>query len=166
MDKIIGNEKYEIYRLSIELASTSHFTNCYVVKDLITGYMMVIDPSYNAEYIKECLEKIGGILDKIYLTHCHGDHISALEELFNMYDKKVNILIHENDKDGIFDDMKNCKYMNLENENKEFVENVINGKCKMVCINDSDETIEFDKVKNEMIQMFEKILPEKSNFEK
>lgn len=111
MDKVISNEKYEIYRLSIELANTSHFTNCYVVKDLITGYMMVIDPSYNAEYIKECLEKIGVTLDKIYLTHCHGDHISALEELFNMYDKKVNILIHENDKNGIFDDMKNCKYI-------------------------------------------------------
>lgn len=62
--------------------------------------------------------------------------------------------------------MKKCKYINLENENKEFVENVINGKYKMVCINDSDETIQFDKVKNEMIQMFEKILPEKSSFEK
>ena len=36
----------------------------------------------------------------------------------------------------------------------------------MVCINDSNENIEFELVKKEIIQMFEKILPQKSSFEK
>jgi len=45
------------------------------------------------------------------LTHCHGDHIAALEEVYNKCQNNVEILIHENDKDGIFDDYKNCKYI-------------------------------------------------------
>jgi len=47
----------------------------------------------------------------IYLTHCHGDHIAALENVYDKYKDSVKILIHENDKEGIFDDDKNCKYI-------------------------------------------------------
>ena len=36
----------------------------------------------------------------------------------------------------------------------------------MICINDSNINLDFEKVKKEMIGMFEKILPEKSEFEK
>lgn len=60
---------------------------------------------------------------------------------------------------------KRCKYYDLENDNSRFVKNVINKKYNMVCINDSNINLDFEKVKQEIIDMFEKILPEKSEFE-
>ena len=36
----------------------------------------------------------------------------------------------------------------------------------MICINDNDDTLDFEKVKKELENMFETILPEKSGFEK
>lgn len=62
--------------------------------------------------------------------------------------------------------MKQYGYRNLENENIQFMKDIINHKYKMVCINDSNEEIHFEKVKKELIQMFEQLLPEKSMFEK
>lgn len=112
MEKVVDNIKYEMYRLNISFKDTGHYTNTYIIKDKKTSECIVIDPAYNEEYIAECIEKINANLEMIYLTHCHGDHTAALEKLYNIYDKgSVKILIHENDKDGIFDDDKNCKYI-------------------------------------------------------
>lgn len=61
---------------------------------------------------------------------------------------------------------KRCKYYDLENDNSIFIKNVINKKYNMICINDSNINLDFEKVKTELINMFEKILPEKSGFEK
>lgn len=61
---------------------------------------------------------------------------------------------------------RRCKYYDLKNDNKKFINQVINSKYDMVCINDSDLNLDFEKVKKELIDMFEKILPEKSGFEK
>lgn len=36
----------------------------------------------------------------------------------------------------------------------------------MVCLNDADSTVDFDKAKMSLIRDFEVILPEKSSFEK
>ena len=61
---------------------------------------------------------------------------------------------------------KKNKYYNLTNENSKFFNNIYNGKYNMVCINDSDENLEFEKVQKELIDIFEKMYPEKSSFEK
>ena len=117
MDKVIDNDRIEMYRLKIELEHSGHYTNCYIIKDKKSSDAIIIDPSYNAEFIIECLNKINANLKVIFLTHCHGDHVSALEDLYNYYkDKNVVIKIHENDRQGIFDDEKNCKYI-LNNPN-------------------------------------------------
>ena len=71
----------------------------------------MIDPAYEASYIISVIQKLDIKLKVIYLTHCHGDHISAIEDLYNKYGNEISILIHENDKEGIFDDEKNCKYI-------------------------------------------------------
>jgi len=112
MEKVIDNNKYEVYRLNISFKDSGHYTNSYILKDKKTGECLIIDSAYNAEYISECIRKINGKLKTIYLTHCHGDHTSALEELYSLYkNNDVKIYIHENDKDGIFDEEKNCKYI-------------------------------------------------------
>lgn len=100
-----------MYRLKLELGKTGHVTNAYILKDKDSGDTILIDPSYDAEYIIQMLDKIKANLKVIYLTHCHGDHIAALEGVYNRYRDNCKIIIHENDKDGIFDDDKNCKYI-------------------------------------------------------
>lgn len=112
MEKIVDNIKYEMYRLNISFKDSGHYTNSYIIKDKKTSECVAVDPAYNGEYISECIEKIKGNLKMIYLTHCHGDHIAALEELYYKYMENVlTIYIHENDKAGIFDEDKNCKYI-------------------------------------------------------
>lgn len=120
MEKILDNDKYEIFRLEIDLLNTGHITNCYIIKTHKNNETMVIDPSFNAEYIIDNLNKIDANLKTIYLTHCHGDHIAALEGVYDKYKGNgAKIIIHENDKDGIFDDQKNCKYILTEPNFKE-----------------------------------------------
>ena len=109
MEKVIDNDKYEVYRLNISFKNTGHYTNSYIIKDRKANECILIDPAYNAEYILNCVETISGKLKYIFLTHCHSDHIAALEQVYNSCD--IKIYIHENDKEGIFDDEKNCKYI-------------------------------------------------------
>lgn len=111
MEKIEENELLEIYKLKLELGKTGHITNSYIIKDKDTNDAILIDPAYNDEYIISTIKRLNANLKIIYLTHCHGDHIAALEGLYNRYKESCTILIHENDKKGIFDDDKNCKYI-------------------------------------------------------
>lgn len=39
-------------------------------------------------------------------------------------------------------------------------------KYKMICLNDSNPDLDFEKYQKELIEAFETILPEKSSFEK
>ena len=131
MEKVLENEVLEIYKLKLELGQTGHITNAYIIKDKETTEAMLVDPSYDAEYIISMLKKIDGKLKIIYLTHCHGDHIAALEYVYEKYKKDAKILIHENDKDGIFDYYKNCKYIldepNFDNLRVENIDTVKDG---------------------------------------
>lgn len=61
---------------------------------------------------------------------------------------------------------KRYKYYNLENDNQDFYKDIIEKKYKIVCINDSNENLNFEKVKEEIHQMFEKLYPNKCSFEK
>lgn len=75
-------------------------TNCYIVKDEKTSETMVIDPGGEIDKIIEMLNILEiKELKYIYLTHCHGDHISALSELKK--EKGGKVLIHRDDKDGL-----------------------------------------------------------------
>ena len=111
MQKIIDNDIFVIYKLELELGNTGHVTNCYIIKDKNTGDGILVDPAYDASYIISILDKLCVRLKVIYLTHCHGDHIAALEGVYDKFKPNVKILIHENDKEGIFDSIKNCKYI-------------------------------------------------------
>ena len=56
-------------------------TNCYIIEDEVTKETMVIDPPGEVDKIIELLDILGSNLKYIYLTHCHVDHIGAVNAL-------------------------------------------------------------------------------------
>jgi len=56
-------------------------------------------------------------------------------------------------------------YFNITSENKEMRDAISNQKYKLVCLNDTSSKFNFEVVKKEVNEAFEKILPEKSSFE-
>ena len=57
-------------------------------------------------------------------------------------------------------------YYVISDDNRSLTENVLAGKVKTACLNDSDGVKDFEKAKIELTDMFEKLYPEKSGFEK
>ena len=58
------------------------------------------------------------------------------------------------------------KYFDVSKDNSKMIQHIKNQKTKTICINDTNDEIDFEKAKGEIISAFEKILPEKSSFEK
>lgn len=58
------------------------------------------------------------------------------------------------------------KSFELSNNNEILFNQFKKSNYKVICINDSDETINFDKIKNELIELFEKKFPKKSKYER
>ena len=75
--------------------------NCYIVQDEKTKETMVIDPGGSPDKIIEMLDTIKAKVKYILLTHCHGDHISAVGPVKEKFGG--TILIHRADKDGLED---------------------------------------------------------------
>lgn len=85
-------------RLKIE-TMLGNYTNCYIIADEKEKQAIVIDPAGEDEKIIETLKVLGVRLKYIYLTHCHADHTSALQEL---KDKTgATILIHRYEFDNL-----------------------------------------------------------------
>ena len=57
------------------------------------------------------------------------------------------------------------KRFELSENNQIIISNIINQKYKVICMNDSNLTIDINKTKQELIEAFNKILPEKSSYE-
>ena len=58
------------------------------------------------------------------------------------------------------------KYFLITNNNKKIIKAIEKRKYKIVCLNDTDDSIDFEHAKKEINEALEKILPEKSEFEK
>lgn len=58
------------------------------------------------------------------------------------------------------------KIFEISNNNKELISFIENQKSKVICLNDTDKNIDFEKSKKDINKAFEKILGEKSSFEK
>jgi len=78
------------------------YTNTYIIQDEETKETMVVDPGAEPEKIIEMLDILEAKLKYIYLTHCHGDHIGAVEELKEK--KGGKIIIHRFDAEGLFNE--------------------------------------------------------------
>ena len=86
-------------QLKINSVMEGIVTNCYVIVDEKTKEAMIIDPAENAKKIEELLNILEAKIKYIYLTHCHGDHIGAVEQLRRERGGKV--LIHKDDYEGL-----------------------------------------------------------------
>lgn len=75
--------------------------NCYIVQDEVTKETMVIDPGGSPEKIMEMLNTLEAKVKYILLTHCHGDHIGAVNDIQKQCGGKV--LIHRADEQGLRD---------------------------------------------------------------
>lgn len=74
-------------------------TNCYIVQDERTLETMVVDPGGEIQKIINMLDTLKANVKYIYLTHCHGDHIGAVNQLREKYN--ATVLIHRFDEQGL-----------------------------------------------------------------
>lgn len=90
------------------------FTNCYIIQDEDSKETMVIDPGGEPEKILKMLDVLNAKVKYIYLTHCHGDHIGAVNEIKKKMGGKI--LIHRFDAKGLEDDSISLEsYIGMEN---------------------------------------------------
>lgn len=76
----------EVIKLEIETKMEDLITNTYIVYDKTTRDAMVIDPAYDFEIIKKQIIKNNLNLVYILYTHCHADHIGAINDLKNSFE--------------------------------------------------------------------------------
>ena len=67
--------------------------NCYLIIDESSKDAVVIDPGANGESLIKEIERLGGSVKAILLTHAHFDHIGAVEELKTKYN--ISVYVHE-----------------------------------------------------------------------
>lgn len=100
-------------QLKINSVMQGIVTNCYIIVDEKTKETMIIDPAEDTEKIEELLDILDAKVKYIYLTHCHGDHIGAVEQLRRERGGKV--LIHKDDYEGLKDPEINLTEILAEN---------------------------------------------------
>ena len=95
-------------RLQVKTPQVGLLTNCYIVCDEKTKEAMVIDPGGEANRIAETLDILEADLKYIFITHCHADHIGAINELKKL--KGGKILISRADSEGLYNEEINLAY--------------------------------------------------------
>ena len=56
--------------------------------------------------------------------------------------------------------------MLFRSDNSLLVDTIVKRKARIICANDANKPIDFLRARQQIIEAFEKILPEKSEFEK
>lgn len=64
-------------------------TNCYLIEDGATGALAVVDPGDYSEELYGEIDRRGGKLSYVLLTHGHYDHIIGVAELCRRYHPEV-----------------------------------------------------------------------------
>jgi hydroxyacylglutathione hydrolase len=65
--------------------------NCYLLTDDETNRAVLIDPGDEGTRILEMVENAGVVLDAIWLTHAHIDHIGAVAAVKRRFDVPVHL---------------------------------------------------------------------------
>ncbi len=87
--------------IEIDVASSGHITNTYLAFDEKDGKKegILIDPADDTKKILDEINNQNVKVRYIVVTHAHGDHIGALEEV--QKNTNAKILIHKNDKEAL-----------------------------------------------------------------
>lgn len=124
-----------------------------------TGFYTVHGPSPLKKHTYETLWQLEPELLETVCRHTfrHKDDISqyALRE----YQKLQGEFVPRNVR-------RLCSYYDIENENKKLIHAITEGKCPIICINDSNHKIDFEKAKTEINSALQQRLSKKSLFEK
>lgn len=91
-------------------------SNTYILRDDKSNKCIIIDPASNAEVIKAKIESLSLTPALILLTHGHFDHISAGDELRDIYD--VPLGVHEEDEKMLYSPILNASSLLLGSEIK------------------------------------------------
>ncbi len=73
--------------------------NCYIAGSEETHEAAIIDPGAEFNKIDKKINALGLTPKIVILTHCHGDHIGAVEEFIDKYGTKV--YIHTEDAEAL-----------------------------------------------------------------
>ena len=79
----------------------SFLSNCYIIGSETTKEAAIIDPGADFDRIVSKLKEHGLTPTMIILTHAHGDHIGAVNDLVEKYGAKV--YIHKDDAEALKD---------------------------------------------------------------
>jgi hydroxyacylglutathione hydrolase len=70
--------------------------NCYLVVDDESNHAVLVDPGAEPERLIEMVEDSGAVLDAIWLTHAHIDHIGGIAGVKRRFD--VDVHLHAADR--------------------------------------------------------------------
>lgn len=98
----------------VEVGEKSYPTNCYIIYDENKN-AAIVDPGFEPDKIIERIKVLDLKVQKIIFTHCHADHICAVDKVKAF--TKAEVYIHQDDLDGIDDTHKAC-FFHFPNETK------------------------------------------------
>ncbi len=67
----------------------------YFVGDASTGEVAVVDPAWDADFLRAQAQKNGYKITCIFLTHGHADHINGVDDLLSSHDIPVIVSKYE-----------------------------------------------------------------------
>lgn len=72
-------------------------TNSYLVSDSESGRAVVIDPADSGQMLVDDAQKNGFMIDSVWLTHAHFDHLGGVAELVNGLSSTPQVALHPDD---------------------------------------------------------------------
>lgn len=146
-------------RYNIKYGMKINFIN-FILSKWHEGYIGFYNPHFSQPHLKSTFEKLYNMEKEVF-------DCTSRNKFRSCYDISQYLMRYWNLVDGNFIPSKDIgKAFNI-GKDIEKIKNVIEKqKYKVACFNDSIEDIDFEYCKNAIINSFEKILPEKSQFEK
>lgn len=74
------------------------FTNAYIVADEASKSAVVIDPAWDGDVILAEADKRGWLIEQVWLTHAHFDHLGGLAALAAGLDPVPPVAMHPDDE--------------------------------------------------------------------
>ena len=76
----------------IKTLKLGHMDNfIYLIKDLKSSEIAVIDPAWDVNAIFKAAEEMEGKITNIYLTHSHYDHVNGVDQVLHRSDARLHV---------------------------------------------------------------------------